>query len=161
MMIRLMVLLFCLILQAYADADEESRRPYACKNVGYRFFMNTLELQPRSEGDKESLYFFYNQSDEPLLLYHLLGQKAYTQTFLNQQLAPKQWAALILGEKKVRFLCAQGDDRHIVSCPSNLTVCEFAKTRFGINNRGHFWLVIAASKEQAIRQVEHYGIVPE
>jgi len=158
-MIRMIVVLLCLAWQVYAD--DESKQPYACKNVGYRFFMNALELQPRSEGDKESLYFFYNQSDEPLALHHLLGQKAYTQTYLNHQLAPKQWAALILGEKKVRFLCTQGEDRHIVSCPAHLTVCEFAKTRFGINNRGHFWLVNAASKEQAIRQVERYGIVPE
>lgn len=158
-MIRIIVLVCCLILQAHAD--EESQRPRACKNVGYHFFMSTLELQPRAEGDKESLYFFYNQNDEPITLRHLLGSKAYTQTFLNHTLEPKQWAALILGEKKVRFVCVQGAENRLISCPENLTVCEFAKTRFGINNRGHFWLVNAASKEQAIRQVERYGIVPE
>jgi hypothetical protein len=146
-------------------AEDESTKPLGCKSVGYRYQLSTLELQPRAEGDKESLYFFYNKSAEPIKLYHLLGTSAYIKTFLNHTLEPQMWAGLITGEEPVKFLCARhADDQslgEIVNCQKLLTVCEFPKTRFGINNRGNFWLVKSAAREAAVRQIERYGIVPE
>lgn len=160
--------LFSCLLMFYAllsYAEDDFKRPHGCKEVGYRYQYQTLEIQPRAEGDRESLYFFYNRSDEPIKLYHMLGNSAPIKTFLNHTLEPKLWAVLLTGEGNVKYICAKHAEGEalgeIVDCQSHLTVCEFPKTRFGLNNRGNFWLVKADVRANAIRQVERYGIIPE
>ena len=156
-----LLLLFSFVVYA----EDDHKRPHGCKEVGYQYLFKTLEIQPRSEGDKESLYFFYNKTDEPIKLYHMLGNTAPIKTFLNHTLEPKLWAVLITGEGNVKYICAKNAEGsqlgEIVDCQSHLTVCEFPNTRFGLNNRGNFWLVKADIRASAIRQVERYGIIPE
>jgi hypothetical protein len=152
----------CFAFLAYAQDD--SQRPFGCKKMGYRYVYQILEIEPRAEGDRESLYFFYNRSDEPIKLYQMLGNAAPMKTFLNHILEPKRWAVLITGEENVKYICAKHANEKelgdIVDCQSQLSVCEFPKTKFGLNNRGNFWLVQADSRENAVRQVERYGIIP-
>ena len=147
------------------EGGDPSKSPLGCKNVGYHFKLNTIALLPSQEGERQSLYFFYNRLDKPLKLYQMLGDKTAYQTFLNHSIPSKQWAVLATGEEDLRYICSVESSKkklgEMVSCRDSVKVCEFARVKFGLNNKGNFWLVTGNSRGGAVAEVVHYGIIPQ
>jgi len=145
--------------------EDTSRRPLGCRDLGYNYLLDTLEIQPHAVGDKQSLYFFYNELSQPVKLYHMVGDNTAHSTFLNHTIAPKQWAVLATGQSKVKYLCAlHADDGSLgtmTSCKQSIKVCEFARVKFGLNNRGNFWVVQGNTRAGAVSEVVQYGIIPQ
>jgi len=146
-------------------AEDDAKRPLGCKDVGYRYTLNTLEVLPGAEGDNQSLYFFYNHLTTPLKLYQMLGEKTRHQIFLNHTIPPHQWAALATGEENLKYICAVSDNQKdlgkVIECKDAVKVCEYARVKFGLNNRGNFWIVKGNSRQGAVAEVVHYGIIPQ
>ena len=151
--------------QVMEKAEDNAKNPLGCRDVGYSYKLDTLQILPHSVGDKQSLYFFYNNLSQPVKLYHMVGDETSHSTFLNHTIAPKQWAVLATGEPQVKYMCAVkaegGNLGTMVPCKESVKVCEFARVRFGLNNRGNFWIVQGNSRSGAVSEVVHYGIIPQ
>jgi hypothetical protein len=145
--------------------EDTAKSPLGCRDLGYEYRLNTLVLKPHREDANPSLYFFYNRLSQPVKLYHLVGDKTGQTTFLNHTVQPRQWAALAIGQTDYKYLCAIHADKDnlgdMINCQDSIKVCEFAKVKFGLNNRGSFWIVKGNTRAGAVSEVVHYGIIPQ
>jgi len=145
--------------------EDNGKSPLGCRDLGYHYALNSLVITPHTATENQSLYFFYNQRSQPVRLYHMLGDKTGRSTFLNHTIEPHQWAALATGLPELKYLCATHADKDnlgtMVPCQDSIKVCEFARVRFGLNNRGNYWIVKGNTRNGAVAEVVHYGIIPQ
>ena len=143
-------------------ADE--KRPLGCRDLGYRFQLKILELQPAEVGEKQSLYFIFNSRSEPVKLYQMLKDTSSRSMYLNHEIKPRQWAVLSTSETDLKYICSIADAKSnygkIVDCEQSLKVCEYARVKYGLNNKGNYWLVKSNTSGGAVNEVLHYGIIP-
>lgn len=144
--------------------DSEDRRPLGCKDLGYQFDLKVLRLLPPETGDRQSLYFLYNTQTKPINLYQMREEDSTRSMYLNHVIRPHQWAVLSTSETEVRYICTINDAKSnygkVVDCAESLNVCEYARVKYGMNNRGNYWLVDSNSRAGAVSDVLHYGIIP-
>jgi len=151
---------------AFAGDDENDvRNPLGCLDVGYEFELKTLSLFPKEAGTRNSLYFIRNKSNQRVNLYQMRQGDSSLSMFLNHDIHPNRWAVLSTCEQEVKYICTVDDRKSkygkIVDCADNLQVCEFARVRFGLNNRGNHWIVNSNTRNGAVREVVRYGIIPQ
>tara|TARA_Y100000588_G_C14211570_1_gene906908 strand:+ start:698 stop:1216 length:519 start_codon:yes stop_codon:yes gene_type:complete len=143
----------------------EVRAPLGCKDVGYEFEFNILTLYPKEAGTRNSLYFIRNNSNKKINLYQMRSDGSAHSMYLNHDISKGRWAVLSTCEKEIRYVCTVDDKKskygQIVDCGKNLQVCEFARVRFGLNNRGNHWIVDNNTRNGAVREVVNYGIIPQ
>ncbi|CAM2986330.1 hypothetical protein LEAN103870_11950 [Legionella anisa] len=153
-------------MQAKAEKaeKEEARFPIGCKPVGYKESLKVLSLFPGKEGALQSLYFFFNKSQQTVSLYHMRDEESQYTTRYNHTIGGRQWAALATGEPLVKFICTLGDGKtsygKIIDCADTIKVCEYVNVKFGLNNKGNFWIVDGTTRNGAVNEVVHYGIIP-
>ncbi|MFC3909179.1 endopeptidase IV [Legionella dresdenensis] len=149
---------------AFAAEKEDDRNPIGCRDVGYQFDLKTLQLLPHNAGAGQSMYFIYNSSPQTVTLYQMRGEDSSRSMYLNHAIGGKQWAVLSTSERKMKYICATPDSKSrygkITDCSEMLRVCEYINVKYGLNNRGNYWLVNSNTKNGAIREVVHYGIIP-
>ncbi len=140
------------------------KRPLGCRDVGYRFQLKILELQPEETGEKQSLYFIFNSLSEPVKLYQMLKDNSSRSLYLNHEIKPRQWAVLSTSENDLKYICSIADAKSnygkIVDCEQSIKVCEYARVKYGLNNKGNYWLVKSNTSGGAVNEVLHYGIIP-
>lgn len=145
-------------------AREEARFPIGCKPVGYEYKLKTLSLFPGKEGALQSLYFFYNKLPQTISLYEMRDADSEYSTRVNHIINANQWAALATGEPTVKFICTLGDGKQaygkIIDCADVVSVCEYVNVKFGLNNKGNFWVSDGNTRNGAVNDVVHYGIIP-
>ncbi len=145
--------------------DELTRNPLGCRDVGYKFVMNTLRVLPSAAGDRQSLYFVMNHANQPVHLYQMLPNSSTRSTYLNHTIRAQEWAVLATSEPQVTYICTVDQPGNsygkIVQCADHLKVCEYTRVRFGLNNRGNFWVVNSNSRGGAVGDVVRYGIIPQ
>lgn len=150
---------------ATVKPDEELKSPLGCRDVGYKFELNTVKFLPEEAGERNSLYFVFNKNQKPLRLYQMKNDESSRSTFLNHVISPRQWAVLSTSEKYLKYICSVDDVKSsfgkIVHCSENLKICEYINVKFGLNTRGDYWLVKSNSKGGAVQQVLWYGIIPK
>jgi hypothetical protein len=143
---------------------EETRNPIGCRSVGYDQSLRVLTLFPGKEGALQSMYFFYNKLPESISLYQMRDKDSELSTRYNHTIKGNSWAVLATGEPLVKFLCSLGDGKagygNIVDCAETLKVCEYVHVKFGLNNKGNFWIVDSNTRNGAVNEVVHYGIIP-
>ncbi len=147
-----------------AKRDPEIRSPLGCKNVGYAFDLNVLQVLPASVGDSQSLYFMYNKTKKPINLYQMRRQTESSQSvYLNHTIPAGRWAVLSSSEE-MKYICTVHDGKsahgRVIDCETGLKVCEYARVKYGMNNRGNYWLAHGNTRGGAVRQVINYGIIP-
>ena len=147
--------------------EDDSRSPLGCLDVGYRFDLKVLDLLPKEAGDRQSLYFIYNRLQKDVSLYQMLKDDSSRSMPLNHMIHAEQWAVLSTGEKNLKYVCTVKDEKDakstygkVVDCADSIKVCEFARVKYGLNNRGNFWLVNSNTRGGAVQEVLHYGIIP-
>ncbi|RMX22101.1 endopeptidase IV [Legionella jordanis] len=149
--------------QAVKEADN-MKNPIGCYDTGYQFDLKTLHLLPSMAGKRQSLYFIFNALNQPVNLYQMRDGESSRSLYLNHSINARQWAGLSTTEKKVKFICTVPEAKNpygkIVDCAESLKVCEYTNVRYGLNNRGNFWIVNSNDKNGAIRDVVHYGVIP-
>ncbi|MDP1602348.1 MAG: endopeptidase IV [Legionella sp.] len=147
----------------YAE-KEDNRNPLGCNDVGYEFVMDTLHLVPGKAGPSQSLYFLFNTLREKVTLYQMRDEDSSHSMYLNHAINPEQWAVLSTTERKVKYICTVPDGKSqygkIVDCATSLRICEYTNVKYGMNNRGNYWLVNSNTRNGAIREVVRYGIIP-
>ncbi|HCA89302.1 MAG: endopeptidase IV [Legionellaceae bacterium] len=164
--IYMLVLLFMLpVVQSTAAATEDDyKNPLGCRDTGYEFNLNSLELLAKSQGVTQSMYFLHNLSAHKLTLYQMKGEESSRGTYLNHQIGVGEWAVLSTTEPHMKFICTVPDSTRaygkIVRCADNIHVCEYTNVKYGLNNKGNYWLVNSSTKNGAIREVVRYGIIP-
>lgn len=161
----LIVLLSMITGGAYAAVDKSpGKSPLGCKDVGYRYKLKVLELLPAEAGEKQSLYFIFNGLKEPINLYQMLKDDSTRSMHLNHVIQGQQWAVLSTSEEKLKYICTMPDSKQsygkIVDCAESLKVCEYARVKYGLNNKGNYWLVGSNTSGGAVNEVLHYGIIP-
>jgi len=146
-----------------ASQDDGSRSPLGCRDVGYKFDLNVLQILPRSVGDDQSLYFMYNKTDRAINLYQMRQSESSQSVYLNHVIRPNRWAVLSSSER-MKYICTMDDRKtshgKIVDCAESVKVCEYARVKYGMNNRGNYWLVDGNSRNGAVHEVVYYGIIP-
>lgn len=149
------------------EFKDVTKSPLGCRDVGYQNKLNVLNILPEAEGDRQSLYFIFNRLNQPINLYQMLGSNSTRSTYLNHVIRPQQWAVLSTSEKEVKYICTidqvkQSKSRYgkVVNCGESLKVCEYARVKFGLNNRGNYWVVNSNSRGGAVGEVVRYGIIP-
>ena len=146
-----------------AKKDPDSRSPLGCKDVGYGFDLNVLQILPKSEGDEQSLYFIFNRANHSINLYQMRKSESSQSVYLNHVIRPGRWAVLSSTES-MNYICTKHDGKsshgEVIDCAQSLKVCEYARVKYGMNNRGNYWLVHSNSRGGAVRAVIHYGIIP-
>ena len=84
--------------------------------------------------------------------------------YMNHTIAPHQWAVLSTNELQLEFICAVSGSKsrydRVVFCGQSTVVCQDTGVRYGLNNKGSYWLVNSNTKNGALRQVVYYGIIP-
>ncbi|OGV28809.1 MAG: hypothetical protein A3E88_06105 [Legionellales bacterium RIFCSPHIGHO2_12_FULL_35_11] len=146
------------------EFESKIKSPLGCKNTGYEFQLNIVNIQPESIGDRQSLYFVYNKLNSSINLSQLLKNSSSRSTYLNHVILPQSWAVLATGEKELKYICSVNGGNYgngkIVDCSKSLKICEYTRVKFGLNNRGNYWLVKSASRGRAVGDVVRYGIIP-
>lgn len=162
--ILLLSLAFLGITNLHAAVKDESRNPIGCIDTGYEFDMETLHLLPHSAGANQSLYFLYNSLGKKVTLYQMRDEDSSRSMYLNHAINAGQWAVLSTTEKKMKYICAVDDPKspygRIVDCEQSLRICEYTKVKYGMNNRGNYWLVNSNTRNGAVAEVVRYGIIP-
>lgn len=152
------------ITSAYAAVKDESRNPIGCIDTGYEFDMETLHLLPHDAGANQSLYFLYNPLGKKVTLYQMRDDESSRTMYLNHAINAGQWAVLSTTEPKVKYICTVDDAKSpygkIVDCEQSLRICEYTKVKYGMNNRGNYWLVNSNTRNGAVAEVVRYGIIP-
>ena len=148
----------------YAEDKDDSRNPIGCRDVGYNFDMKTVIFDPAGPVGAQSMYFIFNILNEKVTLFQMHGNESSHNLYLNHRITEKKWAALSMTEKPVRFICTVPDENSrygkIVDCGESIKICQFTKVRYGMNNKGSYWLVNSNTKNGALREVVRYGIIP-
>jgi hypothetical protein len=148
----------------FSAEKRDDKSPLGCRDVGYQFELKVLELLPGETGEKQSLYFIFNALSKPIHLYQMLKDDSSRSMFLNHEISPRQWAVLSTSEKEVKYICTIDDPKlsygKIVDCSQSLKVCEYTRVKYGMNNKGNYWLVKSNTSGGAVNQVIHYGIIP-
>jgi len=150
-----------------SDAKEKKdnyRFPIGCKPVGFEKKLRVLYLYPGKEGALQSMYFFFNQLPGPVSLYQMKDRASPYSTRFNHTIKGNSWAVLATGEPIVKFICSMGDGKKdygkVVDCARAVKVCEYVNVKFGLNNKGNFWIVDSNTRNGAVNEVVHYGIIP-
>ena len=151
--------------ETVAEVDaKENRFPIGCKPVGFDQSLKVLSLFPGQEGALQSMYFFFNKVPQTISLYQMRDKDSEYSTRYNHSIKGKSWAVLAVGEPNVKFICSMGDGKkeygQIVDCAETVNVCEYVNVKFGLNNKGNFWIVDSNSRNGAVSEVVHYGIIP-
>ncbi|MDX1837453.1 endopeptidase IV [Legionella taurinensis] len=153
-----------LSMTAEEKADKDNRNPPGCLDTGYQFELKALHLLPEAAGAKQSLYFFFNTLSQKINLYQMRDDESSRSLYLNHAINSRQWAALSSTEKEVKFICTVDDPKlrygRVVDCSQSLRICEYTTVKYGLNNKGNFWLVKSNSRNAAVREVVRYGIIP-
>lgn len=147
------------------ERPDITKNPLGCRNVGYQYKLNTLSLLPEAEGDRQSLYFIFNRLGKTVTLYQMMQDESTRSVYLNHAIHGQQWAVLATSQKEMKYICTVEDPKSprygkIVSCEDSIKVCEYARVKFGLNNRGNYWLVSSNSRGGAVGDVIRYGIIP-
>ncbi|MFA5960639.1 MAG: endopeptidase IV [Tatlockia sp.] len=158
---------------AEADTEIESKAtvekdngkpPIGCRNTGYDFVLQTLHLSPGGNGLNQSMYFLYNQSNQAITLYQMRSEDSARSLYLNHVIGAHEWGIFSTGEKQVKYICTVPNRNmtygQVVDCAQSLTVCEYVNVKYGLNNRGNFWLANSSTRNGAVNAVVHYGIIP-
>ena len=95
----------------FAGKDDESKSPLGCRDQGYAFKLNVLDISTSIGGDNQSLYFVYNRLNQPIHLYQMLGNDSTRSMYLNHDIRPQQWSALATNQKELHYICAIDDPR--------------------------------------------------
>lgn len=170
----LLGMLWFLSTMSYAESAEQledqfkdpTKSPLGCKDVGYQTKLNVMKILPEAAGERQSLYFIFNRLNQPINLYQMLGSMSTRSTYLNHVIRPQQWAVLSTNEKELNYICTVDSNKpgsrfgKIVNCGESLKVCEYTQVRFGLNNRGNYWVVNSNSRGGAVGDVVRYGIIP-
>lgn len=148
-----------------AKKDKDSDRfPIGCRPVGYQQNLKVLTLLPGKEGALQSMYFIYNKMPQTVSLYQMHDQESLYSLWLNHSIVGKSWAVLATGERELKFICTSGDGKksygEILDCAQAVKVCEYVNVKFGLNNKGNFWIVNSSTRNGAVNGVVHYGIIP-
>lgn len=149
---------------AIAGVDDPSKSPLGCRDQGYEFTLDVLKILPQAEGDRQSLYFIFNRLNSPISFYQMLNENSTRSLYLNHVIKPQQWAVLATSEKELNYICAVNGAASkygkIVNCSESVKVCEYARVKFGLNNKGNYWFVNSNTRGGAVSDVTHYGIIP-
>lgn len=152
----------------YADPAKD---PLGCRNAGHDYVLNIVRFNHLSDPDEigqeeggQALYFVYNRTKQPLHLSQMLRDDSTRSTFLNHTILPQKWSVLATNQKELRYICSVSSDKSkygkVVNCQDSLKVCEYVRVKFGMNNRGNFWMVESANRGSAVGQVVRYGVIP-
>lgn len=147
-----------------AAEKEDNRNPAGCRDVGYSFELKTLHLMPTEAGATQSMYFFYNKLNQKVTLFQMRSEDSSRSMYLNHAINAGQWSVLSTSETKMKYICTIADNKSpygtIVDCADSLQVCEYTNVKYGLNNRGNYWLVNSNTRGGALREVVRYGIIP-
>lgn len=150
---------FCL-----SPDQDNSKNPPGCSDVGYRFDLKVLQFLPDAAGQRQSMYLLFNKGGDAVNLYHMRSEHGTRNLYLNHSIKPGQWAVFSTSEHDLKFICTAQDksmrEGRILDCADTLRVCELTNVKYGLNNRGNYWLVNSDSKNGALRAVVRYGIIP-
>ncbi len=158
-----------LAIFASAESYENSfqskiKSPLGCKDVGYKYRLNTVSFLPEMVGERQSLYFVYNKLNKPINLYQMLKSSSTRNTFLNNTIKPTSWTVLATSEKELNYICTISDNKEkfgkVVDCSKSLKICEYTRVKFGLNNQGNYWLGNGTARGSAVGSVVRYGIIP-
>lgn len=143
---------------------EETRFPIGCRPVGHTLDLKVLSLYPGQVSALQSLYFIYNSLPQTVSLYQMRDKDSEISTRYNHSIRGNSWAALATGEPFVQFICSLGDGKDgygkIIDCAQSLKVCQYVNVKFGLNNKGNFWIVDSNTRNGAVNDVVHYGVIP-
>ncbi|KTD66120.1 hypothetical protein [Legionella spiritensis] len=144
--------------------DKDNRNPSGCRDLGYQFKLKALHLLPDEVGASQSMYLIYNKSGQDVNLYQMRDGESSRSLFLNHIVKAGQWAVFSTNERLVKFLCTVSDKKsrygRVIDCADNLRVCEYNNVKYGLNNKGNYWLINSSSRNAAVRAVVRYGIIP-
>lgn len=143
---------------------DNSKNPPGCQDVGYRFDLKVLQFLPDAAGKRQSMYLLFNKGGHAINLYHMRSEHGTRNLYLNHAIKQGQWAVFSTSEHDLKFICTTSDksmrEGRIIDCQDTLRVCELTNVKYGLNNRGNYWLVNSDSKNGALRAVVRYGIIP-
>ena len=146
------------------DSDNKNF-PTGCHAVGYHFELKTLYFMPEHSGARQSLYLVFNRLTEPVALFQMRADGGTRNLYLNHAIAQKSWAVFATSELSLKFTCTVADGSsaygRVVECAHALRVCEYEHVKFGLNNRGNFWLANSYTRNEAVNAIVHYGIIPD
>lgn len=137
--------------------------PRGCHDEGYSFTHKSLTLMPSKAGKNDSVYFIYNNSEQTLNLFQLKSEKENMGLNINNKIEPFHWGVYSTDESLVRFACSVPspvyDHGQLINCQKALNVCEYTNVKYGLNNRGNYWMSRSNTKNGALKRVNRLGVL--
>jgi len=144
--------------------DTEDRNPLGCRDVGYEYDLYILRLLPPTEGDSQALFFLFNRQNKAVSMYQMRQEDSTRSVYMNHLIKPRQWAVLSTSEPRISYICtineAKSSYGKVVDCEDYIKVCQYVRVKYGMNNRGNYWVVNSNTRGGAVNEVLHYGIIP-
>tara|TARA_B110000908_G_C10215283_1_gene432497 strand:+ start:196 stop:747 length:552 start_codon:yes stop_codon:yes gene_type:complete len=157
------VLSIAIFSHATAATSNPSVLPRGCHNEGYSFHHKALTLLPSKAGNNDSVYFVYNNSGSTINLYQLKSANAHMGLNINNKIRAYSWGVYSSDEDLVRFACSiensDYDHGQLVDCQERLDVCEYTHVKYGLNNRGNYWMSRSNTRGGALRRVNRLGVL--
>lgn len=161
-----LIMTFCMISGHVLAKDEpESKNPLGCRDVGYKFDLKTVQFLPGTASPAiQSMYFVFNKLNESVNLYQMRDEKGVRNLYMNHTVDGNAWSVLSTNEKDLKYICTVNDKRYrygrVIDCEAGIKVCQYTNVKYGLNNRGNYWLIGSATKSEALSAVIRYGIIP-
>ena len=137
--------------------------PRGCHNEGYTYHHKALTLLPAKAGNSDSVYFIYNKSPSTVNLYQLKTADEHMGININNKIRPYSWGVYSSNESMVKFACSTPSDKYdhgkLVGCQQTLKVCEYTNVKYGLNNRGNYWMSRSDTKSNSLRRVNKIGVL--
>ncbi len=137
--------------------------PKGCKHEGYKFKHKMLHLHPREKGNADSVYFILNTSKESINIFQMKDVDSYHGVYTTNQIRPKQWAVYSSDEEKVKFVCTVSSPYYfygkVVDCKDKLKLCEYTNVKYGVNNRGNYWMAYSTTRNAALKKAHYIGVL--
>ena len=151
-----------MFIPTLAQAEIE-KLPKGCHDEGYAFNHKALTLMPSKAGNHDSVYFVYNNSPNTINLYQLKSAEEHMGLNINNKIRPFNWGVYSSDESLVRFACsipsAEYAHGKLVDCQSRLKVCEYTNVKYGLNNKGNYWMSRSNTRGGALRRVNRLGVL--
>lgn len=162
--IQLIVLSVTLMICNFSHAKKPPKAlPRGCHDEGYSFHHKSLTLMPSKAGKNDSVYFVYNNSGNTINLFQLKSAKDNMGLNINNKIRPYNWGVYSSDESLVRFACTipsnKYDHGQLVNCQERLKVCEYTHVKYGLNNRGNYWMSRSNTRSGALKRVNQLGVL--
>ena len=147
---------FLILFECEAQAAE-SQFPLGCKISGFGFKDGKLVLKQETAQATQTVYFIHNMAEHAVHLHYIKDPHAFMSPSWSTDISGDNWSAFAPDKDGVTFRCKSNDSK--IDCQEKLEVCQFAKAKFALSNKGDYWVASNKTQDAVVHAAVQKGIL--